>query len=181
MNATNGPRRAWIGLQPHRLERTRTRRPVTKSPANGEEFTVLGVPHTLRLVDSTDADPAVTRPHVGELQMDQRLATRPAHARLVLLHWYAQQAQDWLDQHGEQLTPNTPESPTRLRASLRLSTALVAHRPHHELTLSWTAAQLDDQNLRTLIADTLGRATGPALRCLHAAYRNMWFGELADA
>ncbi|MET9964820.1 YgjP-like metallopeptidase domain-containing protein [Streptomyces sp. NPDC006356] len=174
-------RREWIYRQLHRLERTKAA-PVTKALAEGEEFPVLGTPHRLHLVDITDDDPPVTchhHPTEGPLlQLDQRLISRPTHARNALIHWYAQQAQDWLDQNGEHITLKQDKAKTRLRSSVRLSTALIAHRPHHELVLSWAAAQLTDANLRTLIADTLGRAQATALRDLHNAYRSLWLGEL---
>lgn len=174
-------RREWIYRQLHRLKRARTT-PVTKTLTEGEEFLVLGTPHQLDLAHITDDTPPVTTHHHPTngplLQLDHRLAGRPTHARNALIHWYAQQAQNWLNENGEHITLNQDKARTRLRASVRLSTALVAHRPHHELVLSWAAAQLDHANLRTLIADTLGRAPAAALRDLRNAYRNLWLGEL---
>lgn len=176
-------RRESIYRQLLRLEHNRPQ-PVTKALVQGEEFHVFGTPHLLHLADTTDDDPAVTAHHHPEtgphLHLDRRLANRPDHARNALIHWYAQQAQNWLDQNGEQVALNLDESRTRLRASVRLSTALIAHRPYHELTLSWAAAQLTDTNLRILVADTLGRAPATALHQLRGAYRNLWLGDVRE-
>ncbi|MDQ8707839.1 DUF45 domain-containing protein [Streptomyces sp. LHD-70] len=174
-------RREWIYLQLLRLERSRAA-PITKVLAEGEEFHVFGTPHRLHLADITDAEQPVTTHHDPEtgprLHLDRRLANRPDHARHTLIHWYAQQAQNWLDENGGQLVWNPGKNTTRLRASVRLSTALIAHRPRHELILSWAAAQLTDANLRVLVADTLGRAPADALHRLHGTYRIVWLGDV---
>lgn len=173
-------RREWIYRQLLRLQQNQPT-PVTKTLFEGEEFTVFGTPHRLHLATITDDEQPVTihQPETGpELHLDRRLADRPDQALNTLIHWYAQQAQNWLDQNGGQLVPKMEETKPRLRASVRLSTALIAHRPRHELVLSWAAAQLTDTNLRILVADTLGRAPAAALHRLHTAYRNLWLGDV---
>ncbi|MEU3783368.1 YgjP-like metallopeptidase domain-containing protein [Streptomyces sp900129855] len=174
-------RREWIYRQLLRLQQNQPT-PVTKTLVEGEEFTVFGTLHRLHLATMTDDDQPASvhrHPETGpHLHLDRRLADHPEHARNTLIHWYAQQAQNWLDQNGEQLVPKTEEAKPRLRASVRLSIALIAHRPHHELILSWAAAQLTDTNLRILVADTLGRAPAAALHRLHTAYRNLWLGDV---
>ncbi|MFE5257695.1 YgjP-like metallopeptidase domain-containing protein [Streptomyces coelicoflavus] len=102
----------WIYRQLLRLQQNQPT-PVTKTLVEGEEFTVFGTPHRLHLATITDDDQPVSvdHPETGpHLHLDRRLANRPDQARNTLIHWNAQQAQNWLDQNGEQLVPKTEET-----------------------------------------------------------------------
>ncbi|MDX3749657.1 hypothetical protein [Streptomyces sp. AK08-02] len=115
----------------------------------------------------------------AERPEDAHLRRRhPDQARKALIRWYAERTQDWLNMNGPEIIQYKGKPDFGLRASTRLTNALVAYKPRQELVLSWAAAQLARSSLHTLVADALGRAVTGDLDQLRRAYRHLWFGDI---
>ncbi|WP_405999373.1 hypothetical protein [Streptomyces sp. NBC_00829] len=136
--------------------------------ANYEEDSV-----TFLIVDSDDSRVAALEiAHEGDAE-----AVQGAEADAYFI-WHAEHAQDWLNANGPEILQNNGKPDLVLRASTRLTNALVAYKPRQELVLSWAAAQLARSNLHALVTDALGLAVTGDLNQLRRTYCHLWFGDI---
>lgn len=157
----------------------------TKTLRDGETFTILGAPHTLRLTDrrpDTQAATAYDHPEHGPvIDLEQAAALNRDTARRTLIKLHTDTANNWLKENGARITRLTTNPDIRITASPRSRTTWITRRPTGELTLHWALAQLPTLHLRELLHRTLNLHSVADGREVDQHLRTLWVGELALA
>ncbi|WP_372407356.1 YgjP-like metallopeptidase domain-containing protein [Streptomyces luteireticuli] len=174
-------RREWIYRQIAQRTYDRANHPV-KELVNGETFLLLGTTYLLHLAPPGPHPEPTVQHHASDdgprLRISNTLARNPVKARRELIAWYANQAQEWLDSTGRQnVQLGIRQCPT-LRASSRATTRWATYRPGRGLVLHWAVAQLAEENLHTLIAESLHLNHLGDLHQLHRSCKELWLGKI---
>ncbi|MFE5717668.1 YgjP-like metallopeptidase domain-containing protein [Streptomyces erythrochromogenes] len=177
-------RKYWVYRKLTKLSEQAPANP-TKTLRDGETFTILGTPHTLRLTDRRPEPhaPAVhdDPEHGPVLHLEQAVAANLDIARRTLIKAHAETANKWLKENGERITRLTTNPDIRITASPRSRTTWIIRRPTGELSLHWALAQLPTLHLRELLHRTLNLHSIADGHELNQQLRTLWLGELTTS
>lgn len=176
-------RKDWVYRQLTALHKQAPTNP-TKTLRNGETFTILGTPHTLRLTESGPRTAPATihnHPQNGPTLDLNRAATSDQDiARRTLIKLHADTANKWLEKNGARIGRIARNPDIKLTATTRTRshTRWITRRPTGDLTLHWALAQLSTLHLRELLHRTLNLHSIADGHELDHQLRTLWLGEL---
>ncbi|MFE2149021.1 YgjP-like metallopeptidase domain-containing protein [Streptomyces lavendulae] len=175
-------RKHWVYRELNKLCEQAPTNP-TKTLLDGEIFTILGTPHTLRLTDRRPEPHAAyvahNDPECGRvIDLEQAAAANLDIARRTLIKMHADTANKWLKENGARITRLTTNPDIRITASPRSRTTWIIRRPTGELSLHWALAQLPTLHLRELLHRTLNLHSVADGREVDQHLRTLWLGEL---
>ncbi|MEV6678540.1 YgjP-like metallopeptidase domain-containing protein [Streptomyces erythrochromogenes] len=178
-------RKHWVYRELNKLCEQAPTNPA-KTLFDGETFTILGTPHTLRLTDRRHGPQAVATayndPERGPvIDLEQAAASNLDIARRTLIKMHTDTANKWLKENGARITRLTTNPDIRITASPRCRTTWIIRRPTGELSLHWALAQLPTLHLREVLHRALNLHSVADGREVGQRLRTLWLGELALA